>query len=57
MPIATLRCPGKPAFSQKARTEAEQHVSECVACREKLKEERQAAQVIARSFRRTLERS
>jgi anti-sigma factor RsiW len=43
------------SLSQEARAGAEQHISECVACREKLKEERQVAQAIGGSFQRATE--
>jgi len=44
------------SLSPKARAAAEQHLSECVACREKVKEERQVAQAMGDSFRRATER-
>jgi anti-sigma factor RsiW len=40
------------SLSPQAQAEAEQHLSGCVACREKLKEERQVAQVWSGRFRR-----
>jgi anti-sigma factor RsiW len=43
------------ALSPETRAAAEQHLSECVACREKLKEERQVAQAMGGRFRRAPE--
>ena len=43
------------SLSPEARAAAEHHLSECVACREKLKEERQVAQIMGDRFRRAAE--